>query len=930
TLLDLDDELRENYLEIVTRFYSLFESIYRYAGDLNRYVDDLEEGIYIQQSLETVLSNADGKQLLFSFIHNKGYISLQAEALYLYGVMLLLLDSKIDGVVRERMIVTFYRFSGKRSASESNIDDVCRLLRTTGDSKNKRPANYPENFFKFPYSLWLFDEFRRVGLNPLYVNLLIGRLRSDDIYNQIIAFPLPDHRSVAFSQQAAMLYIALFFAPDILTNQFPVMREIVDKYFSDNWVINIYMGVTANLIDAWESYKAAKSALFNVHTPQSIKLLADRHASELIDLNKGLSKYITEGVITKEFVLDNTNKLINSIRRCNVALRWLMLHSAPLRQDKLKTIFGNLRDQFEMLTFEDEAGAGRKVVQLMSTIEEVQEVYGLDNNSQVKQFISDIRQLLHHLLKVLNLKETTLIQMQLICDFSYAWEITDNFTDLMQKAIRQNPAMPIKLRATFVKLSSAMDLPLLRIQQSNSPDLLSVSQFYSRNLVLYFRRVLQIIPQTVFSLLAKIVEIRTNFVKDLPTRMEKDKMKDYAKLDDRYEIARLTHSISVITEGVLTMKATLVGIIKVDPKKLLEDGIRKELVKNVATAMHNTLTFNTKLKQSELVAKLKSLANQVDAYRLSFEYISDYIGLNGLKIWLEEFGRLAGFKSNLVQDHDSLYQSRLIPIPVFPKLDQNFGFIGRLGYEILKETDVRTTVYVDRCDAWYDSKTHKECVNAQLFKVLAVKFVINHRIGVRNVGISALDRLYSFMITDLLQKLIQRFKKQVLSCQENVNLLTNAEKTMESSSPYISQPTRFYSNLSSKFAKIFVSLSPVLSKIGQMQILRSHLIYLMPHSSSSPFCLFIFLLVFNQISKFTVVKSVGLISKKPLDGQDGTPFVIGVATLLRQIGGNSHEIFLKYIGRMLTSFSESCVSKRAMKQKKIEPATEGQTIENKV
>lgn len=46
------------------------------------------------------------------------------------------------------------------------------------------------------------------------------------------------------------------------------------------------------------------------------------------------------------------------------------------------------------------------------------------------------------------------------------------------------------------------------------------------------------------------------------------------------------------------MKTTLVGIIKVDPKQLLEDGIRKELVKNVATAMHSTLNFNPKAKVS--------------------------------------------------------------------------------------------------------------------------------------------------------------------------------------------------------------------------------------------------------------------------------------------------------------------------------------------
>jgi len=32
------------------------------------------------------------------------------EALYLYGVMLLLMDMRIPGVARERMIVSYYRY----------------------------------------------------------------------------------------------------------------------------------------------------------------------------------------------------------------------------------------------------------------------------------------------------------------------------------------------------------------------------------------------------------------------------------------------------------------------------------------------------------------------------------------------------------------------------------------------------------------------------------------------------------------------------------------------------------------------------------------------------------------------------------------------------------------------------------------------------
>lgn len=63
-LQDRDEEFRENHIDIVTRFYRAFESIHKYVVDLNRYLEDLEEGVYIQQKLENVLLNEDGKQLL--------------------------------------------------------------------------------------------------------------------------------------------------------------------------------------------------------------------------------------------------------------------------------------------------------------------------------------------------------------------------------------------------------------------------------------------------------------------------------------------------------------------------------------------------------------------------------------------------------------------------------------------------------------------------------------------------------------------------------------------------------------------------------------------------------------------------------------------------------------------------------------------------
>jgi len=71
--IELDEDFRDNHLPILDRFYTLFESIYKYITDFNKYLADMDEGIFIQHTFEGVLLNQDGKQLL-------------AEAVYLFGV----------------------------------------------------------------------------------------------------------------------------------------------------------------------------------------------------------------------------------------------------------------------------------------------------------------------------------------------------------------------------------------------------------------------------------------------------------------------------------------------------------------------------------------------------------------------------------------------------------------------------------------------------------------------------------------------------------------------------------------------------------------------------------------------------------------------------------------------------------------------------
>lgn len=63
-LRDLDDEVRENYLDILSRCFLAFESVHQYVSDLKFYIQEVNDGMYIQQNLETILQDSEGKQLL--------------------------------------------------------------------------------------------------------------------------------------------------------------------------------------------------------------------------------------------------------------------------------------------------------------------------------------------------------------------------------------------------------------------------------------------------------------------------------------------------------------------------------------------------------------------------------------------------------------------------------------------------------------------------------------------------------------------------------------------------------------------------------------------------------------------------------------------------------------------------------------------------
>ena len=85
--------------------------------------------------------------------------------------------------------------------------------------------------------------FQRFKLDQRLVESFINAMKDDDIYDMTMVYGNnPNHRSLALSAQASIIFTLLPFVPKVMDDQEAKMREICDKHFPDNWVIPVYGG----------------------------------------------------------------------------------------------------------------------------------------------------------------------------------------------------------------------------------------------------------------------------------------------------------------------------------------------------------------------------------------------------------------------------------------------------------------------------------------------------------------------------------------------------------------------------------------------------------------------------------------------------------------------------------------------------------------
>ena len=267
-------------------------------------------------------------------------------------------------------------------------------------------------------------------------------------------------------------------------------------------------------------------------------------------------------------------------------------------------------------------------------------------------------------------------------------------------------------------------------------------------------------PPPAQAILRDAITLQATRMKALPVKLEATMVRDYAQPEARALLAKKTHEISVFTEGVLAMDSTLLGVIKVDPRQILTDGIRKHLVDQISTTLHGALAFDMRTgkgrdPKASMANALRTLTGSLASFKQAFEYVQDYIRVYGLRMWQEELTRCIGFAveqecnryvKKRVLPGASAFQTLATPLPLNPRAPAGdasspafvITYMGRLAEALLALTRPSGALHGPgpTGGGWYDP-SGRELAGVGLFVAL------NGAVGVP--GLTGLDRIFGFV-----------------------------------------------------------------------------------------------------------------------------------------------------------------------------------------
>ena len=116
-------------------------------------------------------------------------------------------------------------------------------------------------------------------------------------------------------------------------------------------------------------------------------------------------------------------------------------------------------------------------VLLITLISGIKALDKVSESVNAKENLRLINERLDHMLMLVNVKKNYLVNISKISDFSYAWIYIHDYSQEMQRLLRQDSKNVLLLRATFLKLASILNFPLVRLFEIESEDIESVTNY---------------------------------------------------------------------------------------------------------------------------------------------------------------------------------------------------------------------------------------------------------------------------------------------------------------------------------------------------------------------------------------------------------------------------------------------------------------------
>ncbi|KAF8715433.1 hypothetical protein HU200_027082 [Digitaria exilis] len=863
----LEDQLRESCGSYMQRFFSLLDGAVTYHEELCNYLNELQEGLYVHCTLDHVLENNSACQLL-------------VESMTLFGCMILLMEHKISGLLREKLLVAHLR--SDRCFSYPNLERVCELCRQHVPT----PA-MPASSGSSPFSSDIIsvqkpeDLLRRFPFPDPVVDAVITCLRNGDVYSSIRFYPDPQHRTTALSLQGGHLCVLLFYSNDLLHRGL-AMREIIDRFFKDNWVVPIFLHFSVDLLVSWDAYKEAKLSLVSCLSLASIRDISLHHYTKVTHFLADLDIHIH--AINKEYVLDNSLSLISVIRECNFTLRWLLLHrmtsdkkardliisigssqqvdEGNMLQLLLKTAklefevkqlhvellrtresmwcekrhgalecmkdlsqnylgtwaasckFKNktLKDWLEHLSLElislnytSIGSCGRTIHRVLSTLKDIEMLHQIKDSVQIKQAFSKIQKNLHDMIKILNLNQEAINILSVITDAKYAWVYLTLFETLLKKNISQDPSETLYLHKVFLKFQSWLSAPLQRIKQCESPDLHSISMYYSSKYAAKIFAVLDIIPEILLKISTAVNHVNAEQPTHLVNRINQEALQELMQMDQQLCQARQAAKLCIISEGLANMSNNFDDLVNLNLGGWLKQVMKKELATQLERKLKCLSPFG------DMEGNLNSLSKFLLSQMQRMEFLENILHIDGSSIWQETFTSvLEQCAKKEFLELMACMQKSSNAVKQLNNVYSPSTFYGNLLQHIVHLTNPSRSMFIEAMIGWFDEGGHE---------LLGMRFFSHLELCVGQVGLACLDSLVHILIKHTMETTVKSLHTLV-----DAKLQEDLTKLDDLLGPPMSIPLMGWSSHKQMVKMLHSSWGPLVEKfatIGQLQLVRT-------------------------------------------------------------------------------------------------------------